>query len=166
MDDIKTSISGLTIRYATKDDIKDILYFIKELAKFVNELEYVTATEEDIIDSLFIKEAANVIFPIYKNNKVGFAVFHTTFSTFLCKPGINLVDLFIKPEVRNNGFGEDILKYLASIVNRENMGRLEWWVHDWNYQAKEFYKRIGSKEIDNIRVNRLDGSNLKRIAEK
>jgi GNAT superfamily N-acetyltransferase len=166
MTDIKTSINGLTIRYATKDDVKDILYFIKKLAEFENELEYVTATEEDITDSLFNKEAANVIFPIYENSKVGFAVFHRTFSTFLCKPGINLVDLFIKQEMRNRGFGEEILKYLASIVDRENMGRLEWWVHDWNHKAKEFYKRIGSKEIDNIRVYRLDGNNLKNISEK
>jgi len=157
---IKTKIDDFRIRYAEENDVPKILYYIKELAKFENELEYVKADEMTLYDSLFVRKAAEVIFGIYQGKNVGFAVFHQNFSTFLGKPGINLVDLYIEPEMRNKGFGNEMLSYLALMTIERNCGRLEWWVHDWNTEAKRFYKRIGSNEVDKIRVYRLTEKEL------
>jgi len=162
---ITTKIDGFCIRYAEEHDVPNILHYIRELAKFEDELEYVKADEETIHESLFVRKAAEVIFGEYKNEKIGFAVFHQNFSTFLEKPGINLVDLYIEPEMRNHGFGNEMLSYLALITNERNCGRLEWWVHDWNTEAKRFYKRIGSNEVDKTRVFRLTGNELKEYGE-
>lgn len=159
-----TSIEGLAIREAGEADAGDILYFIKELASFEGELDRVSATEADLRDSLFRQKAAQVVFAVYEGRKVGFAVYHRTFSTFLGRPGINLVDLYIEPGMRSRGFGEEMIRYLASLVRDGNMGRLEWWVHDWNDKAKAFYTRIGAEKIGDIRVYRLSGEGLRRTA--
>src|SRR5258708_22932712 len=47
---------------------------------------------------------------------VAFALFFTTFSTFLCKPGIYLEDIFVEPEQRGTGIGKAVLKRLAALV--------------------------------------------------
>ena len=47
---------------------------------------------------------------------VGFALFFTTFSTFLCKPGLYLEDLFVEPEHRGAGIGKALLKRLAALA--------------------------------------------------
>jgi len=162
---ITTKVEDFVIRYAEKSDVASILYYIRELAKYENELEYVKADEPTLYDSVFIRKAAEVIFGEYRNKKVGFAVFHQNFSTFLGKPGINLVDLYIEPKMRNKGFGNEMLSYLASLTIERKCGRLEWWVHDWNSEARRFYMRIGSKEVEKIRVYRLTGKELEEYGE-
>jgi GNAT superfamily N-acetyltransferase len=160
LDEIITRIPDFKIRFAMEDDIPDVLKYIKDLARFENELQFVSATEEKLLDSLFNKKSAEVIFGEYKKNKIGFAVFHQTFSTFLGLPGINLVDLYIEPEHRNKGYGKELLSYLAFMTKERGCGRLEWWVHDWNEDAKRFYKRIGSTQVEQIRIYRLTGKEL------
>ncbi|HVI39737.1 MAG TPA: GNAT family N-acetyltransferase, partial [Anaerovoracaceae bacterium] len=94
---------------------------------------------------------------------VGFAFFHQSFSTFLGKKGIALVDLYIEPEMRNRGFGKAILAYLAALAREQDCGRLEWWCHDWNAPAIALYRKWGAFPIDNIRVYRLCGDALSQF---
>ena len=42
-----------------------------------------------------------------RERPVGFALFFTTFSTFLTKPGLYLEDLFVIPVARGHGYGKD-----------------------------------------------------------
>jgi GNAT superfamily N-acetyltransferase len=165
MKKISTGIPGFAIKYATRKDTKDILHYIKELAEHENELDGVTATESTLADSLFRRKAATALLAEFEGKNVGFAIFHYSFSTFLGRPGINLVDLYIEPEMRNKGFGREMLAYLSSLTMKDDCGRLEWWVHDWNDDAKRFYKRIGAVEVDNIRIYRLTGEALEGLGK-
>ena len=47
---------------------------------------------------------------------MGFALYFDNFSTFLGKPGINLEDLYVKPEMRGKGLGKALLAYLARLT--------------------------------------------------
>lgn len=156
----KTTIDHFTIKFAEEKDTALILKYIKDLAAYEDELDQVTATEDVLKQSLFVNKDAEVILGIYKDAVVGFALFHKSFSTFLGKSGINLVDLFIEPQMRGNGFGKAMLSYLADLTLERNCGRLEWWVHDWNEPAIARYKKWGAFPIDNIRVYRLCENNL------
>lgn len=97
---------------------------------------------------------------------MGFAFFHNSFSTFLGKPGIALVDLYIEPHARGNGFGKLMLSRLAAIACERDCGRLEWWVHDWNQSAAQRYVKWGAHKIDNIRVYRMDGGRLHAFSKE
>ena len=49
-------------------------------------------------------------------NTAGFAVFHGTFSTWECQPGIWLEDLYVPDRYRKAGVGRTLLTDLAALA--------------------------------------------------
>ncbi len=161
---IDTGLQDFKLRFAQVNDVPLILEFIKELADYENMLNEVTATEEDLIESLFERKMAEVIIGEYKQKPVAFALFFHNFSTFLGKPGIYLEDLYVKAEMRGKGIGQIILSYLGRLAVERNCGRLEWWCLDWNVSSIEFYKRMGAVPMDEWTVHRVSGDRLEKLA--
>ena len=102
-----------TYRYAQAADTGLILQFIKELVEYEKMLNEVVATEEMLKEKLFEKQQAEVTFLMEDEVEVGFALFFHNFSTFLSKAGLYLEDLYVKPERRSLGYGNELLKQLA-----------------------------------------------------
>jgi GNAT superfamily N-acetyltransferase len=151
------------IRLAVRNDAALIVHYIRELAVFENELDQVTVTAQDLETNMFDQNGAHAIIGEYEGTPVGFAFFHDSFSTFLGKKGIALVDLYIEPVMRNRGFGKAMMAYLAGLAREQECGRLEWWCHDWNAPAIALYKKWGAFPIENIRVYRLCGDALREF---
>jgi GNAT superfamily N-acetyltransferase len=161
-----TDIKDFTIRFAEEEeDITLILNFIKDLADYENLLDQVSATEDILYESLFIKKEAEVIIGEYKEENIGFALFFNNFSTFIGKSGLYLEDLYIKPEMRGRGLGKEMLSFLAKLAKDRDCKRLEWWCLDWNKSSIKFYKSIGAKAMDDWTVYRLSGDDLDNLAE-
>lgn len=169
------SPQNFAIVQATPGDIDTILYFIRELAKFEKLEHEVLATPELLSSALFSNPpAAEVVFlEISSENlpathsvprKVGFALFFTSFSTFLGRPGLYLEDLFVLPEFRGRGYGAEMLRFLARETVQRGFGRLEWSVLDWNESAIKLYRRMGAQPMTEWTVQRLAGEALKRVA--
>lgn len=155
------------IRQAVPKDIPDILQFIKELAIYEKLENEVVATETILLNSLFgPKPFAEVLLLEEDSNKAGIAIFFHNFSTFLGQPGIYLEDLFVKPEFRGKGYGKKLLVHLAELAVLRGCGRLEWSVLDWNKPALDFYKSMGSIQMDEWTVQRLTGESLKALAHQ
>ena len=95
---------------------------------------------------------------------VGFAIWFSTYSTFLSKPGIYLEDLFVLPAWRGQGIGHALLRYLARLAVDRGCGRIEWSVLDWNEGAIRFYRAIGARPMDEWTVYRLTGDAINRLA--
>jgi len=95
---------------------------------------------------------------------VGFALFFTTFSTFLGKKGLYLEDLFVVPEARGQGVGRALMLRLARIAVERDYGRFEWSVLDWNEPAIGFYKQLGASVLPDWRRCRLTGQELIDVA--
>ena len=94
------------IREATPNDVPAILDLIRQLAAYEKLSHLVEATEERLGQTLFPTEgkpAAKCIMAFVDGKPAGYAVYFTTYSTFLAKPGLYLEDLFVKPELRNAG---------------------------------------------------------------
>lgn len=163
---ITTNKKDFTIRFADENDLGLILDFIKELANYEKLLHEVVATEEILMDSLFVRKAAEVIIGEHKEEPIGFALFFHNFSTFLGRPGIYLEDLYIKPEMRGNGYGKLLLAFLAKLAKERNCGRFEWWCIDWNEPSINFYKSIGAIPMDEWTVYRVTGKALDDLADE
>lgn len=163
---VETNISDFKIRFAEKEDAALIVKYIRDLASYENELDEVTNTPETLEKYMFEQGGAESLIGEYRGAPVGFAFFHNSFSTFLGKPGITLVDLYIEPQMRGNGFGKAMLSCLANITKERDCGRLEWWVHDWNESAAERYRKWGAQLVKDIRVYRMDGDLLDSFAEE
>ena len=102
----ETGGDTLTFRFAQAKDAALILQFIRDLATYEQMADQVTATEELLIEWLFEKQKAEVLFAVVNGSEVGFALFFHNFSTFLGKAGIYLEDLFVKPELPGHGIRE------------------------------------------------------------
>lgn len=164
---IRTKIIGLTLRFATIDDVPVILELIKELADFEELSHEVIATEKKLKESLFGEHpVAEVIIADYFTKPVGFSLFFHNFSTFLGQPGIYIEDIYIKPEHRSIGIGKTILVYLAKLAMERGCGRIEWSVLDWNVNALNFYNELGAKAMDGWTVFRLTGKTLSSLSDE
>lgn len=166
MERVETGIEGFTLRYAKREDTALVLWFIKELATYEEELDQVSATVEVLEKSLFDRKGAEVLIGEYEGKPVCFALFFHNFSTFQGRPGIHLVDLYVIPEDRGKGFGKRVLAYLASLTVERDCGRLEWWVHDWNTSAAKLYRSLGAFPLENLRIYRMCGEELKNFSEE
>ena len=86
---------------------------------------------------------------------IGFALFFTSYSTFLTRPGIYLEDLFVLESHRRQGVGRALLVEVQRIAGARGAGRLEWAVLEWNADAIEFYRRIGAEVMPDWRLCRV-----------
>ena len=156
-------MENLSFRFAKREDVSKILYFIRELASYEHMLAEVVATEEVLEEWLFEKEKAEVLFAVKDGEEIGFALFFHNFSTFLGRAGIYLEDLYVKPECRGNGYGKALLQELARIALERGCGRLEWWCLDWNQPSIDFYLAMGAKPMKDWTVYRVAGEALEKL---
>ncbi len=155
---------SFSIRSATADDVPLILSLIKELAEYEKLSHAVVATEDDLQQSLFgARPAAEVVIASEGAEAVGYALFFSTFSTFVGKPGIYLEDLYVRPVARRKGYGRALLLHLAQLARERGCGRLEWSVLDWNEPSINFYKSLGAVPLDDWTVFRLDSAALQAL---
>lgn len=154
------------IRIAEEKDTPLILGFIKALAEYEKLLDRVTATEEGLRESLFVRKGAEVVIAERKGVPVGFALFFHNFSTFQGAHGIYLEDLFVMPEFRGLGYGKSLLAYLARLAVERKCGRLAWNCLDWNEPSIRFYKSLGAECLDEWVPYRLSGEALKSLARQ
>ena len=156
---------SVVIRPAAPIDAPLILQFIRDLAAYEKLLHEVEATEDDIRRDLF-GENPRCFCDIaeHEGAPVGFALWFYNYSTFRGRAGIYLEDLFVKPEARGLGAGKALLRRLAQRVVEADLGRLEWWVLDWNAPSIAFYDSLGAKPMSDWTVRRLDGEALRALA--
>ncbi len=142
---------------AEEKDVPLILNFIRQLAAYEKLSHEVVAEPNPLREHLFgAHPCAEVVLAYLDNRAVGFALFYTTFSTFLSRPGLYLEDLFVNPEARGQGIGKALLQHLARLTSERNYGRLEWAVLDWNQPAIDFYKSMGAKPLEDWTTFRLN----------
>jgi GNAT superfamily N-acetyltransferase len=154
-----------TIRFATEDDVELIFDLICELATYEKLRHEVVGTPEVLRATLFEQRAAEALVVESEDGEaVGYALFYTTFSSFECKAGIWLEDVYVKPEHRRGGVGRKVLEHLAAIAEERGMVRLEWVALDWNEPALNFYKKLGAATLDDWLIHRLESDGIHRLA--
>jgi GNAT superfamily N-acetyltransferase len=157
--------SRITIRAAEPRDLKLIFSLIVELARYERAAEQVTGSPELLGDALFgPRPSAEALIAELDSRPAGFALFHGSFSTWECRPGLWLEDLYVAPEHRRGGVGRALLAAVAAIAVDRGCARLEWAALDWNAPALEFYEKLDAARRDEWVMHRLDGRALRRVA--
>jgi GNAT superfamily N-acetyltransferase len=156
---------GLRIRAAQREDVPLIYSLVVELAAYERAREQVTGTRELLATALFGPEpAAEALIAEVDREPAGFAIFYRSFSTWECRPGIWLEDLYVPPRHRRAGVGGALLAHIARIAVQRGCARLEWAALDWNTPALDFYAKLGAKRLNEWRMHRLNGHALERVA--
>jgi GNAT superfamily N-acetyltransferase len=155
----------LSIREAVPGDVADIHRLIGELAEYEKLTHEFIGTPAQLRQHLFGPQVfAHALMAHLDGEVAGFALYFHNYSTFLCRPGIYLEDLFVRPQFRGRGIGRQLLATLARRVVDLGEGRLEWAVLDWNAPSIEFYRRLGAQPQDEWTPFRLSGAGLTRLA--
>ena len=159
-------MSQVDIRLATRADVPLLHGLIRQLAVYEKLEHTMVSTEADVAEGLFgARPAAEALVASLDGAPVGFALFFTTYSTFLGRPGLYLEDLFVVPEARGAGAGKALLARLAQLTVERRYGRLEWVVLDWNEPAIGFYKSLGALPMDEWTTYRVTGEALAKLAQ-
>ena len=136
-----------------------------QLAEYERAPDQVKGTPALLADALFGQTpAGEAIIAELDGEAVGFALFYGTFSTWECRPGIWLEDLYVPPEHRRGGIGRALLAHVAAVAVTRGCTRLEWAALDWNEPALDFYRKLGAGQLSEWIAHRLDGSSLHAIA--
>ena len=145
-----------SLRPAEPRDCEHLHRLIGALAEYEKLSHMVQCTPEALHTSLFgPRPACEAVMAERGGRAVGFALFFTTFSTFLCRPGLYLEDVFVEPEHRGAGIGKALLRHLAGLAAERGCGRFEWRVLDWNTPSIRFYQSLGAEVLPEWQLVRM-----------
>jgi GNAT superfamily N-acetyltransferase len=153
------------IRPAAAGDEGELMRLIRELSVYEKLEHLVTGNPAMLREALFgPSPVVEAILAEVDGRAVGFALYFTSFSTFLCKPGLFLEDVFVEPAHRGSGIGKALLKRLAAICVERGYGRFEWHVLDWNEPSIRFYESLGGTVMREWWLVRVTGPQLEALA--
>ena len=155
------------VRAVTPEDIPLLLELFDELARY-EKLEHLLVADEELLTRALFGErpAAEALIAELDGEVAGYAVFYSTFSTFLAIQGIWLEDLFVRPDRRKSGAGRALLAAVAATLVERGGQRLEWSALDWNELALGFYRSLGAEQMNNWITHRLTGDDLRALARE
>lgn len=135
----------LQLRAAQAPDVPVLYQLIGELADYERLRHRVVGTPEDLSRHLFGEPRyAAAMLASWDGEVAGYSLYFHNYSTFQCRPGMYLEDLFVRPSHRGRGIGRELLLALERRARELGCGRLEWSVLDWNQSAIDFYRRFGA----------------------
>ena len=148
--------SKVRIQKAKKGDFKNIVDLINELAAF----EKLAGPDKKAVRRLYKDTFGKKKFTrmlVAKEGKaiIGYAIYFYSYSSFLAKKTLYLEDICITLAKRNSGIGKLFFKKLISIAKKQDCGRMEWAVLDWNSDAIAFYDKTGAKPLSDWKYYRL-----------
>jgi GNAT superfamily N-acetyltransferase len=158
--------TAVKIRAAEPADLQLIFSMIVELAEYVHAPDQVVGNPELLRQGLFGRRPyAEAVLAELDGGAAGFALFFHTFSTWECRPGIWLEDLYVPLRHRGSGVGRALLAQVARVAVQRGCPRLEWTALHWNARALGFYERLGARRMSDLLLHRLEGEALARVAE-
>lgn len=162
-----SAAGAASVRPGRPGDVPFVIECIRALADFEKLTHLFEGDETALREHLFgANPSCELRIAEDGDTAVGYALFFTTYSTFLTRPGLFLEDLFVLPHARGRGFGRELLVELARLAVERGCGRLEWSVLDWNARAIAFYDSLGAAPVRGWIPYRLDGEALVALARR
>ena len=153
----------LTIRAVTEEDVETLFGLILELATYEKLSDEVNGDAAVLSRSLFVERTAEALLAEQDGEAVGYAIVCGTFSSFECKGGIWIEDIYVRPESRKAGIGRALFAAIAAIAverglpaGRMGGARLE-------RARPRLLRRLGARRMDEWRMLRLEGEALERL---
>ncbi|MEZ6036632.1 MAG: GNAT family N-acetyltransferase [Planctomycetota bacterium] len=157
--------AAVVIRAAAPDDVGHIARFIRDLAVYEKLEHELQLDEQALAGHLFgPTPCCGALIAETDAAPVGFALYFTSYSTFLTSPCMHLEDLYVDPGQRGKGVGLALLRAVAAVAVERGCKRLDWSVLDWNTPAIGFYERQGATVLPDWRVCRVAGDALVAMA--
>lgn len=156
---------SMQVRPGAPDDVPFVIAGIRALASYEKLEHLFEGSAEALASHLFgAKPSCELLVAELGGERAGYALYFTTYSTFLTRPGLFLEDLFVVEGARRRGVGRALLVELARVAVARGCGRVEWSVLDWNANAISVYDGVGAAPVRGWIPYRLDGKALAALA--
>ncbi|MBI5401985.1 MAG: GNAT family N-acetyltransferase [Ignavibacteriae bacterium] len=147
---------NIKIRKSIKQDSKEVIRLIKELADFEKLDPPDSKAIRNLIKDMYSKNSpVKVIVAETDGRLIGYAFYFYTYSTFLAKKTLYLEDVYVSSDYRKSGVGKMFFKELMKAAKKSKCGRMEWHVLDWNVNAIRFYKNLAAEELKEWKYFRM-----------
>lgn len=153
----------MVIRPATPADMELLFGLILELAEYEKLADKVAGDAAVLGRTLFEQRAAEALIVELGGEAVGYAIFFTTFSSFECRSGVWIEDVYVRPDRRRGGIGRAVMEHIAALALERGHVRLEWTALDWNEPALRFYEGLGATRLGDWITHRLDVEGMRRL---
>jgi len=137
---------------------------IVELAEYEKLADAVVGDPEVLRRTLFEQRAAEALMIELDGEAIGYTIFFTTFSSFECRSGVWIEDIYVRPDKRRDGIGRAAMEHIAALALERGHVRLEWTALDWNEPALRFYKKLGATQLGDWITHRLDVDGMRRLS--
>lgn len=153
----------VTIRKAVQEDMIAVHALITELAIYEREPNAVIISVDDLKRHGFSEQRFHCFVAEHKKSGiVGMALYYSRYSTWK-GPTLHLEDLYVKPKFRKGGLGKELFDKVVDEAAKQNVGRMEWTVLEWNEPALNFYKKYNATLDSEWHLGTLTREQLKAL---
>ena len=134
-----------TLRSARREDVDVLVELCAEHAEYERS-EYSRAGKNELLaEYLFgARPRVHVLVAETPGGLVGYASWSSEVSTWRAKDHACLDCLYLRPDARGQGLGEDLVRAVARESRALGFDWMEWQTPAWNERAIEFYTRLGA----------------------
>lgn len=155
---------NMIIKKATLDDSKLLVEYMMKLGEYQKMKDSIVITEEKAHE-LLEKGAGEAIFGYIDEKPVAFIYYYENSSAFIGERGIYIDGFYVEEKLRGNGYGKEMMKYIANEALARGCKRVEWVCLDWNEPAINFYNSLGARKMDIFTTYRLAPDAIEALAK-
>lgn len=165
MEIIVTKDPRFTLRFATPEDAKLVVEYMRKLGTYQKMLDKTIVTDEGM-QKILSEKKGEAIFGDYDGETVAFAYFYNNSSAFIGQTGIFIDGFYVDEEMRFKGLGNIMMSFISKLAIERGCKRLEWGCLDWNEPSIKFYRKLGAISVDIMTIYRLTPDKLEETAEQ
>jgi len=136
------------IRYATIDDLEDLVPLFDGLRQFYEQPSDLALAREFLSERFRHQESVVLVAEDSSGRLVGFTQLYPSFSSIRANRIFVLNDLFVAPDARRQGVAQALLKKTAQVGQSLGAVRLSLSTARTNEQAQSLYESQGWKRDD------------------
>ena len=154
-----------TIREARREDMRDVLELIKELAAHENHLDDVEVDVAALEKEGFEHENFKCFVADVSGKIEGMALVYFRFSTWKGRT-VHLEDLIVRESMRGTGLGGALYQKVVKYGHEHGVKRIEWVVSEGNRNAIEFYENTGAQIKESWKTVHMEESGIHKNVKK
>ena len=141
-----------TIRDAIRDDVPEIHTMLGELAEFEKLTHQFVGTVDEMAAELFDREGGPSALVAVDSDAglIAYAIYFENFSTFLCRRGIYLEDIYVRPAYRRQGIGKSLLR--PPRTHRPRNGKAAGWSGAFSIGTRMRSKSMNRSVVTSCRI--------------
>lgn len=143
------------IRAVQAQDLPILVELCRKHAEYEQAI-YDSINKEKLLAEALFTESPKLFCQVVESNQqlVGYASYTFDYSTWDAGIFLYLDCLYLEPEYRGLGIGEEIMQKLKEIAQKNACINIQWQTPDFNTRAIRFYERVGGVGKNKVRFVR------------